>query len=106
MRTAITLTRLHGEPDFQVTSGPDVPIQVQKVAVKQLASGAANRTHPEIAEVQLWADMSRSGIANVNQHVSLHSGLSSIGGWNSSSGCPVTPPAWPLPAEPAESRRR
>lgn len=54
MRTALTLIRHHGEDKFQVVCGPEVSIEEQKTAVKKLAAGAVHRTHPEIAEVQLW----------------------------------------------------
>jgi hypothetical protein len=52
MRLAVTLLRLHGEKDFQVVSGPDVPIDEQIAAIKELAR--SGREHPTIAQAQLW----------------------------------------------------
>lgn len=52
MRHAITLHRLHGEKDFKVVTGPEVPIDGQIDAIKQLAR--SGRVHPTIAAAQVW----------------------------------------------------
>jgi hypothetical protein len=54
MRHAITLIRPHGEPHLRVVAGPDVPVNEQVSAFKDLTRSAERRQHPEIAEVQVW----------------------------------------------------
>lgn len=51
MRTALTLARPHGEENLGTISGPEVPLQVQRDAVKALSG---SRVHPEYSEVQYW----------------------------------------------------
>lgn len=53
-RIAITLQRRHGEDQFQVVSGPEVPVGTQLDAIKQIARSVTGREHPEIAELQVW----------------------------------------------------
>ncbi len=52
MRTAITLHKLHGKDTFDIVSGPEVPMEKQKEAIKDLARDG--RTHAKIEIAELW----------------------------------------------------
>lgn len=54
MRLGLTLQRLHGQTNFQVITGPEVPISEQLAAAKNVARALTGRVHPEIAELQVW----------------------------------------------------
>lgn len=53
MRAAITLHRLHGEENFKVVTGPEVPIAEQLDAAKAIIR--AGRENAGIAEIQVWS---------------------------------------------------
>ena len=48
-RFSITVARKHGETSFKAISGPEVPIDAQKAACREMAG---SREHPEFAEVK------------------------------------------------------
>lgn len=51
MKHAIILVRLHGEENFEVESGREVPIQEQ---IRRFKGLLGSRTHPVVAEAELW----------------------------------------------------
>ncbi len=47
------MVRRHGETNFEIVTGPEVPIREQIADSKKVAQ-SGDRTHPEYAEIQVW----------------------------------------------------